>query len=473
MRVVAAVARSNLVATLAAAPLALVYGALIHKQPALALSLVAVAAVAGLAIFFRTATLVLLLFFTVIVPYGLQNQAGIGGGGGSPGLLPSDALMLAALVVTVLVMLRDPPDVRIRPALVLAALFIAIATVQFVRGIVLGRAPSEVGVEYRILLSFSTIFLAVPVLEDPRSRRRFLQALLGLGLLLGLWGLAQWVVNIPFSLAGDAGVREGVRLTSAGRGQIQGGLFIFPVATIMSLAVLVSGAVRSGLARILLIATFALNGISLVLTYERTFWVATVFAVGVIVLKAGGAQRLRALVVAPMAAALVFVALGSLAPDTLTAARERLLSLGQYGSDNSVRYRLAESRHVIEEIAARPFTGSGLAATIHWGRPWEGVRATSRVYSHNGYLWLTWKVGLIGAALLLALVLWGALARGSPASDPLVKAVRDGAQAALLAMLLVSITFPAFNSLSAAPTIGLLLAMAFLFRERPAPRAAT
>ena len=468
---VAAIARSNLLATAAGIPLALAYGVVLYKQPAFAFSIVAMAAVAALAVYFRTATLVLLLFFTVIVPYGLQNRIGIGGGAGSPGLLPSDALMLTALVVTVLVMLRDPPSPRVRPALLLAAAFLGLATVQFVRGVMLDRPPSEVGVEYRILLSFSTIFLAVPILQDPRSRDRFFRSLLGLGLLLGLWGLAQWVVNIPFSLAGDAGVREGVRLTSAGKGQIQGGLFVFPVATILALAVLVSGAVRSGIGRILLLAVVVLNGVSLVLTYERTFWVATVFAAGVIVIKAGGVQRLRALIAAPMAGALVLVALGSLAPDTLTAARERLLSLGQYGSDNSVRYRLVESRHVIQQISYHPVKGSGLGATIHWGRPWERVRPRSRVYSHNGYLWLAWKTGLIGAALLLTLIIWGALARSRPWPDPLVKAMRDGAQASLLAMLLVSITFPSFNSLSATAAMGVLLAIAFLFR-RPAPAPA-
>ena len=90
------------------------------------------------------------------------------------------------------------------------------------------------------------------------------------------------------------------------------------------------------------------------------------------------------------------------APRDLTAARERLLSLGNYGSDLSVRYRLTESRHVIDEIRAQPLVGSGLGATILWGRAYEGVRPSTESFAHNGYLWLAWKLGAPAAGLSAA-----------------------------------------------------------------------
>ena len=46
-------------------------------------------------------------------------------------------------------------------------------------------------------------------------------------------------------------MREGVRFTSAGRGQIQGGLFAFPVAVVMGVAALLSQRVRSTRTRVL------------------------------------------------------------------------------------------------------------------------------------------------------------------------------------------------------------------------------
>ena len=54
--------------------------------------------------------------------------------------------------------------------------------------------------------------------------------------------------------------------------------------------------------------------------------------------------------------------MSTIAPGALSAASERLLSLNQYGSDDSVRYRLQEGRHAIDKIQAHPVIGSGLGA---------------------------------------------------------------------------------------------------------------
>jgi O-antigen ligase len=152
--------------------------------------------------------------------------------------------------------------------------------------------------------------------------------------------------------------------------------------------------------------------------------------------------------------------LAVMAPRDLVTAQQRLLSLGQYTSDNSVRYRVVESRFVIDRIRAHPVEGSGLAATIFWGRPWDQVPPKTYPFAHNGYLWLAWKIGIPSAALLVILFGSAVFLRAPPGDDDLDRALRHGAQGALAGLLLATVTFPSVSSLSITPVMGLLLAIA-------------
>jgi hypothetical protein len=281
-----------------------------------------------------------------------------------------------------------------------------------------------------------------------------------LGIALGLWGIVQWIAGVSFG--GDVGVRSGVSYAPGASGQLQGGLFGFPVAIVLATAALTSSAPRSTASKYALGGILALNGVSLLLTYERTFWLATAFGCLVVIIRSGRAQRLRALAwtVAIVVATVAVMAVA--APGTLTSARERITSVGQYGSDDSVRYRLVESQHVIAAVSRDPIAGSGLGASIYWGQPWEQVPPTHRSYSHDGYLWAAWKLGVPAAALLFALLIVSAVSRPPPMGDAMALALRKGAQAAVIALLVVNVTFPVVNSLSITGMLGVLLAMCLM-----------
>jgi O-antigen/teichoic acid export membrane protein len=455
--------RSAAVPVLATAAAALV-GALAAAQPKLAVALVAAGLLLALPFVAPVPHLLLLLLVTAIVPFDLQNTFAFGGGLGRPGLLPSDVLLFGGLARAALVLLDTPLERRPRWALAVVAVVLAVAGLQLFHGLNAGNDPGTSGAELRVLLGLGAAAIALPILADPIQRAALFKGLLGVGLAVGLWGLVQWTVDIPFTASEDAGVREGVRFTSAGRGQIQGGLFAFPVAVVMGVAAMLSQQVRSTRTRGLLAAMVALNAVDLVLTYERTFWVATLLALAVLALRASGTQRLRALATGAALIAVVVAGMAVAAPRDLTAARERLLSIGNYGSDLSVRYRLTESRHVIGEIRGQPLLGSGLGATILWGRAYEGVRPSAESFAHNGYLWLAWKLGAPTAGLLLLLfgtaVLWR-----RPRGPTTLEALRGGAQAALLLLLLASVTFPAFEALGISAVMGVLVALCFAPRE--------
>jgi O-antigen ligase len=440
----------------AACGAAVVFGAMIAVKPAVAVALLGAAGVVALAFLRPVAHLTLILAVIVIVPYGIQNQYGLASGSG---LVLSDGLILVALLRALMILVRQPLEPRRTLAMAGVGAMLAISAVQAIRGWQASADVGQVGYEFRTLLGWATVAIAVPLLPERASLERLLKGMLGVGIAVGIYGLLQYFELITFFAEGQAGLREGVRFTSSGKGQIQGGLFAFPVCVLVGFAVLTSGTVRSRAGKLALFALVGLNAIGLLLTYERTFWLATILGLGFIAVRAGFAQRIR-LVVLVLGLVLVLAPiLSTVAPGALYAASERLLSLNQYSSDKSVKYRLQEGRHVVDKIEAHPVIGSGLADQIFYGLPFLRVPPSADYFAHNGYLWLAWKLGVPAAALLLAVIAWAIAARPPPAIDPRYRAVRLGAQAALLVMVVVSITFPAFSAMNITAVGGVLLAL--------------
>jgi O-antigen ligase/polysaccharide polymerase Wzy-like membrane protein len=456
--VTAALAERPRLAVLICGSCGLLLGAFAGVQPKLAAGVVVAVLLLLLAFRAPVANLALLLFLTGIVPYEIQNRFGVGGGVNSPGLLLSDLLLLAGIAWGVLALLDEMVDRRTLVYAVLVAVFLLAVILQFVHGVHAGRDKSQVGAEARVLLGFGTFLIAVPLLLHATTRRKLLASMTVLAVALGGWGMIQWFGHLSYGVG--VGVRAGVSLTTSGTGQLQGGEFEFPVAIVMCLAILVSGGVRSRWIRIALLTALVLNAASCLVTFERTFWLDALLGVCLVLVRAPSVQRLKAFLVAPIVIILAIGALAILAPRELTTAHQRLLSIGQYSSDTSVRYRLDESRFVIDRIRAHPVAGSGLAASIFWGRPWEQVAPKGYVFSHDGYLWLAWKVGVPAAALLVLLFGAALFLKASPGEEQLGRALRQGAQGAIAGLLLATITFPTFNNLLVTPLMGLLLAFA-------------
>ncbi len=435
--------------------LAVLVGLIVAVQPFAGLAVVGLLALIGLAFLAPVTHLTLLLIATVLVPYGIQNNLSPGGAG----LLPSDLLLLTGLLRAAIVLLREPLDRRRMLALALLVGFLAIVALQALHGLDSGRPASQVGYELRVLIGFATLAISMPIMADPGGPRRLAVALMTIGLLLGLWGLAQWSLGLKEIGESGIGVREGIHFASAGKGQLQGGLYGYPIAVVMAFAALVSGRLSTVSGRVVLAAILVTNFVSLILTYERTFWVTTLLGMGFVVLKSARGRRVRTVASAIVTAAVLLGALAAIAPNDFTAARERLLSLDQYSSDNSVRTRVVETNHVIASIEKSPWLGSGLGATIFWGQPWNEVPPEATWYSHNGYLWVIWKGGIVAGLILFVLLLWATFCRPPPRERRLAGVLRVGAQAALFVMLLASFTFPTFNGLEITAAMGVLAAI--------------
>jgi O-antigen ligase len=343
------------------------------------------------------------------------------------------------------------------------------------QGVQAGRPLSTIGVEFRALAGgFASALIVMTVVGEPGAHRRLMRGLLALGILLGLWGVGQWALQVPFSAAEDFGVRKGVSLTTGGRGQVQGGLFSFPIAVILASAALASGRVRRGRDRNLVLLALGLNAVSLLLTFERTFWVVAAVGVLLVALRSGRARRARALMWIAASTATGLLILSAVAPGTVQTAGQRLFSIGSYHTDNSVRYRQVESGFVVDKIRESPWIGSGLGDTIYWGQPWTRTKPAAQDYSHVGYLWLAWREGIIGSLIFLTLVVLAALWPGRAKGGGLVAAMRVGCQSSLIAMLIANMTFPVFQGTQITYVLGFLVAYSAIpvMARRRAPVAA-
>lgn len=426
----------------------------------------AVAAAAGTLIvalpFIAPATFVTLVVLVgALVPVDLQNRFGLGVGAGASGLLLLDLLILAGLSWAVLAIVTRPIDRRTASVLALTALFLFLSVVQLAHGLSLGYSPSDAGADMRNLLGLVTLILVLPLAMDGEAgRRRLYVGLIVAGLVLGVWGNAQWVLGIGNDFSEEIGITDGVAQTTSGVGKLMGGRYAFPAAVILAFAALASRQPRPRSATVALVGILVLNSVALLLTFERAFWLATVFAILLVIVRSGHLQRVRALVWGGIAVVLVAAAASVVAPGQFAAARERLLSVGQYQTDLSVQYRVRESGFVIREIRESTVAGSGLGASIFWGRPAEGVPASATTYAHNAYLWLAWKLGVPGALLLLSLVASALFIGARRRSMGDAHGTRNGALGGLLAMLIVGVTAPVFSTVGASTIIGVLLALA-------------
>ena len=258
-------------------------GAAAAQEPRLAVGLVVAGLVALLAFRAPVAHLLALIALTAIVPLDVQARFGSGGSVDSAGVLPSDVLLLTGLARALLVLPRQPLRRLTSAAIGLTALFLRRrgAAACCTRSS-WGGPISGVGGEFRALLGFGTLFVALPVLADPppappaAHRARLARPRAG--------ALGDRAVRLAPALHATPTCRS-----TPGSFQTAGrviGLFAFPVAATLALAVLTGGPSRARVgARALLAAVVITNLVAIVLTFERTFLLVTLIGFGLVFLR--------------------------------------------------------------------------------------------------------------------------------------------------------------------------------------------
>jgi O-antigen ligase len=145
----------------------------------------------------------------------------------------------------------------------------------------------------------------------------------------------------------------------------------------------------------------------LLLSYRRSFWIASVLGVLLVLLLGTSPAGRRMLVPAGLAVVAAIWLLGSLhfQSDLPIVKRVDSLSFSQLEANREDRYRLDERANVLAEIRAHPISGLGV------GIPWQATAAPlsveheeGRQYVHFAALWFWLKLGVLGLCAYVALI---------------------------------------------------------------------
>ncbi len=252
---------------------------------------------------------------------------------------------------------------------------------------------------FREYLTVATLFLYFPLREilngEPERRVVF-----GAGALLVIAIAINNMVNYGLKAAAANYLWE-----LLGARQAANAHFLFPALIALgALAVHLEGPKR-------FVAAFAWLsvGAALVLTFARGFWIGAVVGTGVVYLLSPRTVRSRAaryaLIIALVSTAGVLLFGGDFSGRLLQSVGDRLVSSGKSLDDISLRARFVESQAILERSLWSPVVGNGVGARFTFYDVLSKVTVTTP-YSHDGYLFLLFKVGIIGTGMFIVWLGW-------------------------------------------------------------------
>lgn len=383
------------------------------------------------------------------------------------GLTTLDMLVTLAFASVLLDLIRRRRQPRLPAALALPLALVALATVS---GVFVGHANGvgtrEVVISAHILVTLLVTPFAVYNLDlDDGAMPR----LIGVGVAVAMLKAAIGIVVLLAGLSTE--LQGGSNIT-----------YYEPTANwLIMITLLGISAAWLGGARVprwMLFGTPLLLA-SLLLSYRRSFWVATVLAL-LLVVVLGSTPRRRVTVAAVTALIAGSVLLISALPfqtETPIAQRAQSLAPTKLQTNAEDRYRLDERANVIANIKRSPIAGLGIDV------PWSASAAplgvehvNGRLYVHFGLLWWWMNLGILGAAayvtvlLSAALLAWRAWRRNQ---QPALRAFGLASLCALAGLAVIETT-ASFTGVDARFTIlfgAQLGLLAVLARHRAEPQA--
>lgn len=289
------------------------------------------------------------------------------------------------------------------------------------------------------------------------------------GLLLALAAVAATFVLLRMSLIQTVTL-SAVRDPTFLRGL--GGEYYSVFATTLALPLILTAAGRRVVPSPISLTMLAIGIPGIVLTFTRTYWVATA-ASTVLLLALLARDRRGDLGRATIALAILFLLASSLLaalPGNLAAfALDRLAGLANIGEVGSLQYRMAESAAVVATALEHPVSllvGNGFGAryAYEWVNPVSGLPegGLHLQYVHNYFVYVLFASGAIG--LWLFGTVWyfvvKALLRRDGRRDPATLVLRLAVLTAGANVLISSVSTPRFLDYHWSAVFGLLLGAA-------------
>jgi O-antigen ligase len=308
-------------------------------------------------------------------------------------------------------------------------------------------------------------FVVVNALRDRTTIRRALIVAAALaGAKAGL-GLIEIAVGMGFGLPGDPPIT-----------------YLEPTVNWLCIAaalVLVARLMQRRSTPLWLLVISLISVASLILSYRRSFWIAAVLGLLIVVLI--GLQQRRWLSLIPGVVAVAFAVWLSIGTGVIgevhgpIADRAESLSPAKIQNNEEDRYRIGERRNLIAQLEEDPLTGIGFAVPWVAQYPLSVDREGSRLYAH--FTALSWwlKLGIFGLLAYLAIVgtsIWSSYRVWREHSDPWFQAVGLAMVGAFIG-LAVAETSASFTGITPrltavfAVAVGIIVAMLSDARGRP------
>lgn len=334
---------------------------------------------------------------------------------------------------------RRPEGLGLRPGVVAACAVLAVAVLG---GVVTGNDAGISGTvlydgALALLPLIALPFAVAATLDSAARLRTALVVAAALTTLKAALGLASLITGVgsPGNLGGED---AGTRLT-----------YYEPATNWLCLIMLLVGA--AAIQRRVRLPAWAWAAMplvvgSLLLSYRRSFWLATIL--GLVVVLALGSSRLQFRLAIPVlgsVALLTWLTLGlGIVQDPLDGSvgeRARSLNPTEVAVNAQDRYRLDERANAVAEIRDHPVAGLGI------GVPWRARHPLAiehgRQYVHVAVLWFWLKFGVLGAIGYVMAMGAGALA-GLRASrrrdDPVLRCAGAAVAASFLGLALAETT---------------------------------
>lgn len=311
-------------------------------------------------------------------------------------LTPVDALLALAVISVALDMLRDRRPLRFPRELRFPDLLLVLGMLC---GIAMGKNAGASGLKSLILAENLIAYLLIVPLAvanlkvEPDRLKLLIGALFAVAVFKAFVGLV------------EVGAHKGVSIEGS-----QNLTYYEPTANwVIMLALL--GIVAAMLARLrpprwMLLGTPLLIA-CLVLSYRRSFWIAAVLGLLLVLLLALSPVGRRLLVPTALLVAAGIWLLGSINFQSQNPIVKRVASLSPSSLTTNVedRYRIDERANVWCAIQKKPITGLGI--NVSWNsscRPLPIEHEEAREYVHFAALWWWMKMGILGLLAYLALL---------------------------------------------------------------------
>lgn len=346
--------------------------------------------------------------------------------------------------------------------------FLGVCTLSLAYGLFRGNEQYYALREFRVSAYFVLVYLmVVTTCKQQWTLHGFVKLSLALAAAIGVYGVIRYVLGIGKEFADVKIVYYDIADSM---------VFYFVLLGMLSFAL--HGALRRS-HRFPIILTAIPIFFSFIFSFRRGAWLA--FAVGLLFLFLFGASetgkrsaaRSRFLAVV-LGSVLVLTGLVLADSSKLQFVQERLVSIFDVTEDPSNVFRILDAMNALRSFLAHPVFGVGFGgrydlefvSDVASMQFWENVNRTS----HNGYLFILFKMGLVGFSVYMAIFfrfLMSWFRSVGRIRDAFHRALLSAVGAIFIAVLMNNVTNPVSDALRPALLFAFVMGLGALLMESP------